>query len=42
MSHSVEQHLSVTPTAYDAGIRFVLGCEAMIEELAGAIVRLWW
>lgn len=41
MSHSVAQHLSVTPEAYDAEIRrYVPGYEAMLEEIAGALARI--
>jgi trans-aconitate methyltransferase len=42
MSHSVEQHLAVTPEAYDAEIRrFVFAYEEMIDEIGGAIVALY-
>lgn len=41
MSHSVEQHLAVTPEAYDVEIRrFVFAYEEMIDEIAGALVAL--
>jgi len=41
MSHSVEQHLAVTPEAYDAEIRrFVPAYEAMLDELVEALASL--
>jgi tRNA (cmo5U34)-methyltransferase len=41
MTHSVERHLAVSPDIYDAEIRrFVLGYEAMLDEVVETIVRL--
>ena len=40
MSHSVERHLEVAPDVYDVQIRrFVPGYEAMLEEVAGALLE---
>lgn len=41
MSHSVERHLAVSPQGYDSEIRrFVLGYEAMLDEVVELLVRL--
>lgn len=41
MSHSVERHLAVRPDVYDAEIRrFVLGYEAMLDEVVDTVARL--
>ncbi len=40
MAHSVQQHLSVTPAAYDVEIRrFIPGYDAMLDEVAEAIAE---
>jgi len=40
MAHSVQQHLSVTPDAYDAEIRrFIPGYDAMLDEVAEAVAE---
>ncbi len=41
MAHSVEQHLSVTPAAYDVEIRrFIPGYDAMLDEVAAAVLEM--
>jgi ubiquinone/menaquinone biosynthesis C-methylase UbiE len=41
MSHSVKQHLAVTPEEYDAEIRrFVFGYEEMLGEITTTLTRL--
>jgi SAM-dependent methyltransferase len=41
MAHSVEQHLSVTPAAYDVEIRrFIPGYDAILDEVAAAVLEL--
>lgn len=41
MAHSVEQHLSVSPAAYDVEIRrFIPGYDAMLDEVAAAISEM--